>query len=80
MEAAEASSDTDLMSMADSLLERAKLVVETGHVDPSFTVSAWSGRSSPCVGGGAAAGGARRRAAQRLFALACCRLLYNAPA
>lgn len=36
---ATASSDTDLQPMAASLLERAKLVVETRHVDDAFSVS-----------------------------------------
>ena len=41
VETAEAeTSDTELQSMAASLVERAKLVVETQHVDDAFAVSA----------------------------------------
>lgn len=45
METAEAeTADTELQSMAASLVERAKLVVETQHVDDAFTVSVWPWR------------------------------------
>lgn len=59
METAEAeTSDTELQSMAASLVERAKLVVETQHVDDAFTVSDWRRRWWRRVQDGSAAAAA----------------------
>ena len=49
--------------MADSLIERAKVVVDTSFVDESFAVSGWQGARRPRLSAGLAAAAAAAAAA-----------------